>query len=125
MPGIKMVAAPEPVPVRAVLVLPRTTPASLGKVQAWFGRIAASAAPVFGQQLPNILVALLAPAAGVALVMGLWRLTADLGWTESFFILGGFFSHWQVWIALSIALKILSSALLAWTGRIGKIPEET
>jgi hypothetical protein len=125
MPGIRIGAAPQPVPVRAGLILTGTPPAGLAKFQVWLERIAASAAPVFGQQLPNVLVALLAPMAGVALVMGLWRLTADLGWTETFFITGGFFSHWQVWIALSIALKILSSALLAWTGRIGKIPEET
>ena len=84
----------------------------------------ADAAPVFGQQLPNVLVALLTPAAGIALAMGLWRLSADLGWAEAFLIPGGLFSHWQVWIALSIALKILSSTLIAWTGRIGKITEE-
>ena len=82
------------------------------------------AEPVFWQQLPNILVALLTPAAGVALVLGLWRVSADVGWTDAFVISGGFFSHWQVWIALSIALKLLSSTLLAWAGRFSKIPTE-
>jgi hypothetical protein len=77
-----------------------------------------------GRQLPNILVALLTPAALVALAMGLWRVSADLDWAGAFPIPGGFFSHWQVWIALSVGLKMLSSALLAWDSRTPKIPEE-
>ena len=77
-----------------------------------------------GRQLPSILVALLTPAALVALVMGLWRVCADLDWAGAFPITTGFFSHWQVWIALSIALKMLSSSLLAWESRTHKIPEE-
>lgn len=76
------------------------------------------------RQLPNIVVALLTPAALVALAMGLWRLSADLDWAGAFPIAAGFFSHWQVWIALSIALKMLSAALLAWDGRTRKISEE-
>ena len=45
--------------------------------------------------------------------MGLWRLTADLNWTDTFPISTGFFSHWQVWIALAIGLKFGASALAA------------
>jgi hypothetical protein len=67
---------------------------------------------------------LLTPAALVAFVMGLWRVSVDLDWASAFPIASGFFSHWQVWIALSIALKILSSSLLAWDGRTRKISEE-
>jgi len=77
-----------------------------------------------GRQLPDILVALLTPAALVALAMGLWRVSADLDWASAFPITAGFFSHWQVWIALSVALKILSSSLLAWDGRTRKTSEE-
>jgi hypothetical protein len=77
-----------------------------------------------GRQLPNIVVALLTPAALVALAMGLWRVGADLNWAGAFPITGGFFSHWQVWIALSIGLKMLSSALLAWDARTRKISEQ-
>jgi hypothetical protein len=77
-----------------------------------------------GRQLPNIVVALLTPSALAALAMGLWRVSADLDWAGAFPITAGFFSHWQVWIALSIALKILSSGLLAWESRTHKIPEE-
>jgi len=77
-----------------------------------------------GRQLPNILVALLTPASLVAFVMGLWRVSADLDWAGAFPITQGFFSHWQVWIALAIGLKMLSSSLLAWESRTRKIPEE-
>ncbi len=75
-------------------------------------------------QLANVLVALLTPAAMLALVMGLWRVAADLGWAGAFLVTGGFFSHWQVWIAFSAGLKMLSSGLLAWAARSGKFSEE-
>jgi len=77
-----------------------------------------------GRELPNILVALLTPAAMIALVMGLWRVSADLNWSGAFPVTVGFFSHWQVWIGLSVALKVLSSSLLAWDRRTRKISEE-
>ena len=76
------------------------------------------------RQLANVLVALLTPAAVLALVMGLWRVGTDLGWADAFLITGGFFSHWQVWIALSIGLKMLSSTLIAWGSRSSKFSEE-
>jgi hypothetical protein len=123
MLGIR-VGVNQPVFARAGVVLAETTSASVGRLHQWFERAVASAEQVPGQQLANILVALLAPAAGVALVMGLWRVGTDLGWAGAFLIGGGFFSHWQVWVALSIALKLLSSSLLAWSGKTAKIPEE-
>lgn len=70
------------------------------------------------------MVALLTPAAVVAFVMGMWRLCMDLGWAGAFLISGGFFSHWQVWIALSIGLKMLSSTLITWGARTSKFSEE-
>jgi len=109
---------------RAIWSLASTTSAGVEKLQNWLAGAIRIAEPVFWQHLPNILIALLTPAAGVALVLGLWRVSADVGWTDEFLISGGFFSHWQVWIALSIALKLLSSSLLAWAGKIGKIPAE-
>jgi hypothetical protein len=51
-----------------------------------------------------------------ALSLGLWRLTTDLEWTEWFPVSSGFFSHWQSWIALAIALKFGASALLTKVG---------
>jgi len=75
--------------------------------QVWKRTMASSA------QAADVLVALVTPIAVVVLVLGLWRLSADMGWTESFFISGGLFSHWQVWIALAIALKVGGGVLAA------------
>jgi hypothetical protein len=116
-------------PQRAVAaVVGATSSEGAGKSPArWAGPLAAALAidmVSLSRQLPDILVALLTPAALAAFAMGLWRVSADLDWASAFPIAGGFFSHWQVWIALSIALKILSSALLAWDGRTRKISEE-
>lgn len=72
----------------------------------------------------NVLPALLTPAAVIALVLGLWRVTADLGWTGEFLIAGGLFSHWQVWIALAVALQLAAVALVAKINSHGKISEE-
>jgi hypothetical protein len=55
--------------------------------------------------------ALLTPVAVIALVLGMWRFGTDLGWTEDFVISNGLFSHWQIWIALAIALQALASML--------------
>ena len=110
-----------------------TQPPAVAGVQAVPSRASRVLVPVWSglattlaltRQLPSILVALLTPAALVALVMGLWRVSADLDWAGAFPIASGFFSHWQVWIALAIGLKMLSSSLLAWDRRIRKIPEE-
>ena len=90
------------VPVRS------TSPLSGTRLQSLLRRTVATSA-----QAADVLVALVTPSALVASVMGLWRLTADLGWTESFPISAGFFSHWIVWIALAIGLKFGASALAA------------
>ncbi len=55
--------------------------------------------------------ALLTPVAVIALVLGLWRVGEDMGWTGDFVISNGLFSHWQVWIAMAIALQSLASML--------------
>ncbi|HUS06463.1 MAG TPA: hypothetical protein VMZ52_09215 [Bryobacteraceae bacterium] len=47
----------------------------------------------------------------MAIALGFWRLCADLNWTGQFAISKGVFSHWQVWIALGIALQIGSVTL--------------
>jgi hypothetical protein len=72
----------------------------------------------------NVLPALLTPAAVVALVLGLWRVSSDLGWTEQFLIPSGFFSHWQVWIALAIVLQVAAASLVAKINSPAKISEE-
>jgi hypothetical protein len=90
----------QPVSVRSVPALSDTRLQSLAR-----RTVEASA------QAADVLVALVTPSAVIAFVMGLWRLTADLGWTETFPIVTGFFSHWIVWVALAIGLKFGASVL--------------
>jgi hypothetical protein len=54
---------------------------------------------------------LLTPAAFLVGVVGLWRLTADLGFTAGFAISSGIFSHWQVWLATSALLQLCARLL--------------
>jgi hypothetical protein len=55
--------------------------------------------------------ALLTPAALVASVLAIWRIAADLKFTNSFAIPSGLFSHWQVWLAAAVALQLCSRML--------------
>lgn len=50
----------------------------------------------------------LRPFAAIEAALGLWRLGADLGWAGAFFVNRGMFSHWQVWIAMSIFTQVAS-----------------
>lgn len=48
-------------------------------------------------------------------MLGLWRATSDLGWTDTFFVTEGLLSHSQVWIGLTAvsgypALRLLRYA---------------
>jgi len=45
------------------------------------------------------------------LMLAVWRLTSDLGWTQEFVISDGFLSHWQVWMALTIAIGAVGMRL--------------
>jgi len=62
------------------------------------------------RRLALVAGALLTPAALVAWVLGLWRIAADLNWTNQFAIPSGPLSHWQVWFGVG--------ALLQWCSRI-------
>ncbi len=128
MAVLKIVLTPQPAVARARSGVAASSSERTIKSQFWFEGVLALMSQAFGfqplGQLANILVALLTPAALVALVLGIWRVCADLGWAGPFFIADGFFSHWQVWIALSIGLKMLSSTLIAWGSRIAKFSEE-
>ncbi len=53
----------------------------------------------------------LGPASALSLAMVLWKLAYELDWTDRFAITEGVFSHWQVWMALALALQILESSL--------------
>ncbi len=124
MGAFRVEITPRPAVADVRSVLSRASSERAANLRALFeGRLAASALTL-GRQLPNIFVALLTPAALVALAMGLWRVSADLDWAGAFPISSGFFSHWQVWIALAAGLKMLSSSLLAWDLRTRKISEE-
>ena len=54
---------------------------------------------------------LLTPAALIASVLALWRIAADLNFTNRFAIPSGLFSHWQVWLGAAIALQLCSRML--------------
>ncbi len=56
----------------------------------------------------RLAAAFLTPAALVAGVLGVWRLGADLGWTDQFFIGSGILSHWQIWVAMAGFLQTAS-----------------
>jgi len=128
MPVLRVILTPQPAVARARSSGAASTSESALKSQFQFESAPAWVAGGFGLktlgQLANVLVALLTPAAVVALVMAIWRVCADLGWAGAFLISEGFFSHWQVWIALSIGLKAVSSALIAWGSRTAKFSEE-
>jgi len=128
MAVLKIILTPQPAGARARSGVAATTSESTIKSQFRFEGALALISQAFGNQilgqLTNVLVALLTPAALVALVFGMWRVCTDLGWAGVFVISGGFFSHWQVWIALSIGLKMLSSMLIAWGSRTAKFSEE-
>ncbi len=124
MGAFRVQITPQPAVAGVQTGVGRTSSEGAAKLEVRLAGALSATTVALGRQLPNILVALLTPAALVALAMGLWRVAADLDWAGAFPITGGFFSHWQVWIGLSVALKMLSSALLAWDGRARKISEE-
>jgi hypothetical protein len=62
------------------------------------------------QHLALGLAALLTPVAVMAIVLALWRLSADLRATE-FPISMGLFSHWQVWMTGAAIIEFLAIIL--------------
>jgi hypothetical protein len=63
--------------------------------------------------------AMLIPAALMAYLLGLWRLGADLGLAGEF-VIGGIFSHWQLWIGLGAVLQLAAYSLNRY-GRSGRM----
>ena len=103
----RIAATLPPARLRVESIVVGTSSTFARKTQALAEQVATSArAAVLDDQLPDVLVALLTPASMVVLVLALWRFTSDIGWTEVFPIASGFFSHWQVWIALAIGLQV-------------------
>lgn len=64
-----------------------------------------------GKKAALALAALLSPAALLASVLALWRISADLNFTNRFAIASGLFSHWQVWLAAAAFLQLCSRVL--------------
>jgi len=58
-----------------------------------------------------VMSSLMAPLALMAWALGGWRIAADLKWAGAFAISQGFFSHWQVWIAVAIAVQFAAFLL--------------
>ena len=109
---------------RAATLFTAPSSASLSKILALVQQAVAATHAAFRRQFANVLVSLLTPASMLALVFGLWRVSEDLGWTEAFVISSGLFSHWQVWMALAVALKMAASSLQAQTRASAKTSEE-
>jgi hypothetical protein len=63
------------------------------------------------QRIAVAIASMLTPAAVMASSLALWRVAADLNWTNSFAIPSGPFSHWQFWMGAAAALQICSKLL--------------
>ena len=63
------------------------------------------------RQSARVASALMTPMALMAFALGCWRIAADLKLTGSFAISEGLFAHWQVWIAIGIAIQFASFLL--------------
>ncbi len=111
MSATRIVEALQPGSARIAALITDSSATFVSKVQAFLEETAAASRELFEKQIANVLIILLAPASMVALVFGLWRLGADLAWTGTFVISDGFFSHWQVWLALAGALRLAASWL--------------
>ncbi len=67
-----------------------------------------------GRELLLASASLLTPACVMAYVLAFWRLAADVGMARE----GapqGFFSHWQLWIAIAAGLQLTARSLLKKT----------
>ena len=69
------------------------------------------------RQAALIMSSLMTPLALMAGALGCWRIAADLKWTGEFAISRGLFSHWQVWIALAIAVQFGAFLLHRYASR--------
>jgi hypothetical protein len=70
--------------------------------------------PTFFLALSSLLV----PSALLAFTLTLWMVGSQFGWTTGFFLVHGFFSHWQVWLGTA-ALLLMVSRLLERVARYG------
>ena len=123
MSVLKAVLTPQPAVPRARSGFTAISSERTVKLQVWFESAFALITQGFSRQLADVLVALLTPSAVVALVMGLWRVGADLGWAGAFLIADGFFSHWQVWLTLGASLQFCATLLNRYEKPEAMLPE--
>jgi hypothetical protein len=71
----------------------------------------------FNRQFAIGLASILTPLSMMALVLGFWRLGADLNLTGQFAISQGMFSHWQVWMAVAIVMQAVAIILSRYAHR--------
>jgi hypothetical protein len=57
------------------------------------------------QEVGRLLRYLANPMSVAGYALAAWRVGADLNWTGEFFIEAGLLSHWQVWLAIAIAIQ--------------------
>lgn len=88
------------------------------RVQLSYGR-ALQKTQYANRQIAIALSSFLTPLSLLALVLGFWRLGADLNLTGAFAISRGVFSHWQVWMAIAILMQAAAIML----GRFGHSDE--
>lgn len=53
----------------------------------------------------------------VSLAMAAWRFGVDISFTRNFIIREGIWSHWQVWLASSIAIGLMAAQMRTWSER--------
>lgn len=104
-------ATPQAGLARAAALISYASSGFISKTQALVEETNLVLRDLFEKQLETVLIILLTPASIIALAFGLWRVGADLGWTGAFVIPDGFFSHWQVWLALAAGLRLADSGL--------------
>jgi hypothetical protein len=63
------------------------------------------------QQVAPVFRHLLMPVAVAAYTLAGWRVAADLDLAGEFFVSGGLFSHWQVWLGLAVGTHFTASYL--------------
>jgi hypothetical protein len=63
------------------------------------------------RQAWSLLGLLLTPVAAAAGALAAWRFGVEAGWTNTFFITHGFWSHWQVWCAFAISVQVGACSL--------------
>ena len=62
------------------------------------------------QACASMSAVMLKPVAVLAGTLGAWRLAADFGWTNGFFIADGLLARYQVWLVIAISAQ--TSALI-------------